>query len=192
MRDELLKTVRLDRFYVGQNIGSSKVTVTDTGTERIGDVEAAALHLNVEEAEATWYVDRANGRLLRTVAKVPVMGTMVDSVVDYSDWRNCDGLMISFQRAITQGGKASQEKVLAVELNPAVLKNDVHVGLAPATDVGREKYQQSRTRAGLCHLARTRRAVEHLRTVTYYYVVTELNASDQESAYSTQVTAIVP
>jgi hypothetical protein len=50
MRDELLKTVRLDRFYVGQNIGSSKITVTDTGTQRIGNVEAAALHLNVEGA----------------------------------------------------------------------------------------------------------------------------------------------
>jgi fibronectin type 3 domain-containing protein len=27
---------------------------------------------------------------------------------------------------------------------------------------------------------------------TYYYVVTALNASDQESAYSSEVTAIVP
>jgi hypothetical protein len=119
MRDELLKTVRLDRFYVGQNVGSRNVTVTDTGTERIGDVEAAVLRLNVEGAEATWYVSRADGRLVRTVAKVPVMGGMVDSVVDYSDWRNCDGLTIPFQRAITQGEKASQEKVVTVELNPS-------------------------------------------------------------------------
>ena len=107
LRDELLKTVRLDRFYVGQNLGSSKVTVTDTGTERIGNVEAAVLHVNVEGAEATWYVSREDGRLLRTVAKVPVMGGMVDSVVDYSDWRSCDGLIVPFQRATTQGGKAS-------------------------------------------------------------------------------------
>jgi hypothetical protein len=120
MRDELLKTVRLDRFYVGQNIGSSTVTVKDTGTEQIDGVEAAVLHIDVEGAEATWYVGRADGRLLRTVAKVPVMGGMVDSVVDYSDWRSCDGLTVSFQRAITQGGRASQEKVLAVELNPSM------------------------------------------------------------------------
>jgi hypothetical protein len=120
MSDELLKIVRLDRFYVGQNIGRGKVTVTETGTERIGDVEAAALRLNVDGAEATWYVDRADGRLLRTVEKVPASGGMVNSVVDYSDWRNCDGLMVSFQRAITQGGKASQQKVLTVELNPSV------------------------------------------------------------------------
>jgi hypothetical protein len=120
IRDKILKTVRLDRFYVGQNIGSSKVTVTDTGTERIGDVEVAALHLNVEGAEATWYVGRADGRLLRTVAKVPVMGGMVDSVVGYSDWRSCDGLIVPFQRATMQGGKASQERVLTVELTPSM------------------------------------------------------------------------
>jgi hypothetical protein len=121
MRDELLKTVRLDRFYVGQNVIGRKVTVADTGTERIGDVDAAVLRINVEGAEVTWYVERADGRLLRSVAKVPVMGGMVDQVVEYSDWRNCDGLTVSFQRTITQVGKpSSEERVLAVELNPSM------------------------------------------------------------------------
>lgn len=137
MRIELLNTVRLDRFYVGQNIGSSKVTVTDTGTERIGDVGAAALRLNVEGAEATWYVGRADGRLLRTVTKVPTVDGMVDLVVDYSDWRNCDGLTVSFQRAITQGGMVSHEKVLRVELNPNM------TALPPADSVAAASNEQT-------------------------------------------------
>lgn len=120
MSDELLKIVHLDRFYVGQNILSGKVSVTETGTERIGDVEAAALRLNVDGAEATWYVDPKDGRLLRTVEKVHLTDSMVDPVADYSDWRNCDGLMVSFQRDHTQGEKVSREKVLTVELNPSI------------------------------------------------------------------------
>jgi hypothetical protein len=120
MRDALLKTVRLDAFYVSQNADSGRVTVTDTGTKRIGGIAAAVLSLNVDGAEATWYVGRADGRLLRTTEKVPVMGGMVDLVSDYSDWRSCDGLMVPFQRDITQGEKASQEEILTVELNPGM------------------------------------------------------------------------
>jgi hypothetical protein len=119
-RDCFVKSVRLDRFYVGQNTGTGKVSVTESGTTRIGDVEAAVLHVNVEGAEATWYVGRADGRLLRTVAKVPDVGGLADSVVDYSDWRNCDGLTVPFQRVTTQGGKTTLNKVLTVELNPII------------------------------------------------------------------------
>jgi hypothetical protein len=118
IRDELLKTVRLDRFYIGQNIASGKVTVTDMGTDHIGDVDTAVLRLNVEGAEVIWYVGQADGLLLRTIAKVPGAGGMVDSMVNYSDWRNCDGLTVPFQRTIIQGDKTSQEKVISVELNP--------------------------------------------------------------------------
>ncbi len=124
MRDELLKTVRRDRFYIGQNVGSGKVTVTETGTERIGDVEAAVLRLNVDGADATWYVSRADGKLLRTVTKVPAATGMVDSVVDYSDWRSCEGLVVPFQRAITEGGKFSRERVLGVEFNPSLVTSE--------------------------------------------------------------------
>jgi hypothetical protein len=118
MKDELLKVARLDRYYVGQNIGSGKITVTETGTEMIDGVEATALRVTVEGAEAMWFVDGANGRLLRTIIKVPSNGERVDQQVDYSDWRNCDGLMVPFRETITKSGKVGVGRTLTVELNP--------------------------------------------------------------------------
>ncbi len=124
-RDELLKIVRRDRFYIGQNVSRGKVTVTESGTERIGDVETTVLRLKVDGADATWYVSRADGKLLRTVAKVPAATGLVESVVDYSDWRSCDGLVIPFQYAITEGGKFSRARVLTVELNPNMAAREI-------------------------------------------------------------------
>ncbi|MHB8502100.1 MAG: hypothetical protein ACYDHE_14310 [Candidatus Acidiferrales bacterium] len=127
MGAELLKTVQYDRFYVGQNMGSVKVKVTDAGTEKIGDIEATVLRLDIAGSKAVWYVNPLDGTVLRTVAKVPSATGMIDQALDYSDWRVCDGLTIPFQRTTTQGTQITQETVLIIELNPDV------AGQEPAT-----------------------------------------------------------
>ena len=120
MAAELLKTVQYDRFYVGQNMGSIKVKVTDAGTEKIADIEATMLRLDIAGSNAVWYVNPLDGTVLRTVARVPSATGMIDQAVDYSDWRVCDGLTIPFQRTTTQGSQITQETVLTVEFNPDV------------------------------------------------------------------------
>lgn len=47
LRVELLKSVRLDVFYVTQNIGREKIKITDVGSDRVGDIEVEKLVLNV-------------------------------------------------------------------------------------------------------------------------------------------------
>jgi len=118
LRDDLLKTVRRDRFYIGQNITNGKAKLTDAGSEKIGDTNAAVLRLDIEGAKIVWYVDPLDGRLLRTIAQVPTPTGMIDQIVDLSDWRICDGLTIPFQHAVIQGTKISQETVISIELNP--------------------------------------------------------------------------
>jgi hypothetical protein len=120
IRDEFLKTVQFDRFYVGQNIGSIKVKVTDAGTEKIGNIEANVLRLDVAGSKVVWYANPLDGTVLRTIAKVQSPTGMVDQVVDYSDWRVCDGLTIPFQRTTTQGTQISQETINSIEFNPNI------------------------------------------------------------------------
>jgi hypothetical protein len=120
MRDELLKTVQHDHFYVVQNIGSDNVRVTNAGIEHIGETKAAILRIDINGSRIVWYVDPSDGTVLRTTATVPSATGMIDQVVDYSDWRVCDGLKIPFQSTTTQGTQVSRQKLLTVELNPDV------------------------------------------------------------------------
>jgi hypothetical protein len=119
-RGELLKTVQRDRFYVGQLVASGNVKIIDAGTEKIGEVDAAVLQVDVTGAKSVWYVSPSDGRLLRSVAQVPAANGMVDQIVDYSDWRICDGLTVPFLRSTTQGTQISQETIISVELNPDI------------------------------------------------------------------------
>ncbi len=119
-RDELLNMVRLDRFYIGLNFGNGKVKVIETRKEMLGGNEAAVLRLDSGGAQVTWYVSPTDGRLLRSVTQVTSPAGMVDAIVDYSDWRVCDGLAIPFMRAVAIGGKVGEERFLSVELNPSM------------------------------------------------------------------------
>jgi hypothetical protein len=133
MRGELLKAVQRDRFYVGQIIGSGNVKIVDTGAEKIGEVEATALQVDVAGAKSVWYVRPLDGRLLRSVAQVPAATGMVDQIVDYSDWRICDGLPVPFLRSITQGTQISQEALITVEFNPDVSVKEPTIGSGVGT-----------------------------------------------------------
>jgi hypothetical protein len=101
-------------------MGSIKVKVTEGGTEKIADIGATVLRLDITGSKAVWYVNPLDGKVLRTVVKVPSATGMIDQIVDYSDWRVCDGLTVPFQRATTQGTQVSQETINNVEFNPDV------------------------------------------------------------------------
>ena len=94
--------------------------VIETRKEMLGGNEVAVLRLDSGGAQVTWYVSPTDGRLLRSVTQVASPAGMVDAVVDYSDWRVCDGLAIPFLRAMTIGGKVGEEKILSVDLNPSM------------------------------------------------------------------------
>jgi hypothetical protein len=61
-------------------------------------------------------------------SEVPATTGMVDQIVDYSDWRICDGLPAPLLRSITQGTQISQEALITVEFNPDVSAKEPTIG----------------------------------------------------------------
>lgn len=115
------KSIRRDLVYVAQHSKNPRFQFAATGTERVGNTDTKIVEINSDGAEMRWYVDPANGRVLRAVfstlgAKGPTQRT-----IDYSDWRDIGGLTIPAKRVISENGEqVAEDEVKQLEVNPAV------------------------------------------------------------------------
>ena len=119
-RDAALADMKSDLFVVLKNLGNPKYTFTASGTEKIGDVNAAIVDVNADGSSVRWYVDPSNGRLLRTLTHST--GPMAGEVVtEYTEWKNFGGFNLPVATSSTRNGeKLSEMKVSNVEINPTV------------------------------------------------------------------------
>ena len=61
------------------------------------------------------------GRVVRAEFKTLSMEGPVDRVIDYSDFRQADGLTLPFKRTVKENGELRSEDVVSsVEINPQV------------------------------------------------------------------------
>lgn len=131
VREENLKTVKRDIIYVTQHINDPKYTFTADGTEKIGDLETRVVNVNADGAEMRWYVEPASGRVPRVEFHTVGPEGPADRVVNYSNWRNSNGLSLPYKRAISENGEAAVEDTFkTIEINPVI---DPKLFEAPAT-----------------------------------------------------------
>ena len=91
------------------------------GTEKIGDVNAQILDINAQGAPMRWYIDPANGRILREV--YPAMGQSgpVVGQTELSDWKNFDGVTLPAKHANKQNGKdMGTVEFTEIKFNPTI------------------------------------------------------------------------
>jgi zinc protease len=118
---EMLKQVKRNLIYLGQHADDPAFIFAASGTEKIGDVEAAILDLSGPDISVQLYVDPQSGRVLRE--KYQGMGRSGPSMqeTDLSNWKTSDGITIPHLHTNKQNGEVtSTSEVQSLELNPPV------------------------------------------------------------------------
>lgn len=102
------------------NIDDGSYQPSIAGSEQIGNVKATILKFIVDGQEVRWSADPISGRLLRTVNIWP---NKTDTTLDFSDWRNVDGLMVPFACRNTTNGQISELTITEYLVNPVIDSN---------------------------------------------------------------------
>jgi zinc protease len=122
-RDAALADLRTDFFHILKNAADAAYIFSAGGTERVGDIEAHVLDIFASGAAVRWYIDPADGRLLRTVRSSQGPGGG-EIVTDYSDWKAFGGVtMATHSRMSRNGEPAGEMRVTSVEINPPVAED---------------------------------------------------------------------
>ena len=120
-KEDGLKELKRHPIFVAQHADDPKFVFAAGGTEKIGDVDAQILDINADGAQVRWYVDPQTGHILRTSAQTMGMGGPAEQVVDYSEWKQVEGMNFPFKLKIKQGGNDSgSEDIQELQINPAV------------------------------------------------------------------------
>jgi len=120
-KEDGLKELKRHPIFVAQHADDPKFIFAAGGTEKIGDVDAQILDINADGAQVRWYVDPQTGHILRTSAQTAGMGGPAEQVVDYSEWKEVQGMNLPFKLKIKQGGNdAGSQDIQDLQINPAV------------------------------------------------------------------------
>ncbi len=112
---DLRLAVRLDPIYVAKYRGEFMCGLD--GNETIGKINALKLKISSQGVEAHWYVDPANGQLLRTSYSTAAGGP---AVTDYSDWRSVGPIKVAYKRHSVTSRETDDVTVEQYEVNPKV------------------------------------------------------------------------
>jgi hypothetical protein len=120
-KEDGLKELKRHPLFVAQHAEDPKFVFAAGGSEKIGEVEAQILDVNADGAQVRWYVDPQTGHVLRTSAQAMGMGGPGERVIDYSGWKEVEGISLPFKAKITQDGKdAGSQDIKEIQINPAV------------------------------------------------------------------------
>jgi len=121
MKDELIKQIRRVPLLLAQKADDPKLSAVAAGTEKVGTVDAKILDVSYEGAAVRWYLDPANGRVLRSAHTSLGPQGEAKIVSDYSDYRIVDGFPIAFHLEVTTNGEKDQTLVLEeIKINPGI------------------------------------------------------------------------
>jgi zinc protease len=120
-KDEMLTQVHHDLVYVVQHVNDPAVTFTSSGTEKIGEVDAAVLDIGGSIPPLRWYVDPKTGRILREKYKGIGPTGPFEGETEFSDWRTADGLSFPYIHKNKQNGQdTSLVEYKKIEINPSI------------------------------------------------------------------------
>ena len=121
MREENLKNIKRDIIFIAQHAGDEAFGFTSAGVEKVGELQAKVVDVEGGGSKLRWYVDADSGRVIRAEFRTLSMEGPVDRVVDYSDFRQADGLTLPFKRTVRENGELRSEDVVSsIEINPQI------------------------------------------------------------------------
>ena len=121
MREENLKNIKRDIIFIAQHAGDESFGFKSAGEEKVGELQAKVVDVEGGGSKLRWYVDADSGRVIRAEFRTLSMEGPVDRVVDYSDFRQADGLTLPFKRTVRENGELrSEDAVSSIEINPQI------------------------------------------------------------------------
>lgn len=118
---EMLKQVKRNLIYLGQHADDPSFNFAASGTEKIGDVDAAILDVSGDDFSIQLYVDPQSGRVLREKYQGMSQNGPTPQETDLDNWKTSDGLTLPYRHTNKQNGEVSSTtEVQSVELNPTV------------------------------------------------------------------------
>ncbi len=116
-REQILR----DLVYLAQHANDPAFTFTAAGTEKVGTVDAKIVDVAGPGTRVRWFIDPANGRLLRMTYEGLGQSGPFHGQTDFADWKTVDGLTLPYTRNNSQNGKESSIAVFtSIQPNPAV------------------------------------------------------------------------
>jgi zinc protease len=117
MRDELW----IDPLYLARNAASGEVSVSRTGAEAVGDIQAARLEVDAAGTKVAFLIDPETGQPLRRIRTTMAMGQQAEEVAEFRDWKTEGGIRYASKLVITANGEQQAEAtVTSIVLNPAI------------------------------------------------------------------------
>lgn len=118
-KSEMLSQLHHDLVYVAQHANDPAFTFTASGTEKIGDVDAAILDVGGAIPWVRWYIDPKTGYILREKYKGMSQQGPFEGETDLADWRTVDGLTMPYKHENKQNGQqTSTAEFKKIEVNP--------------------------------------------------------------------------
>lgn len=120
-RDETLAQIKRELIYVGQHVNDPAFVFAASGTEKIGNIDAQILDVDGAGVNTRWFVDPANGHVLRETYATVARSGPAQGQTDLDDWKTSDGLTIPFLRKNKQNGEdSSTVQFTGFHINPTV------------------------------------------------------------------------
>ncbi|HLY62053.1 MAG TPA: PEGA domain-containing protein [Terriglobia bacterium] len=122
-RNELLKNVWRNAFYVVQHIDDPTFSFMAGGTAVVGGVRTEVLDVAGAGTESRWFIDPQTGFIVR--ASWMEMGTTPAAIVDdYADWEPVEGIFVPFKQSSTRNGQTQSTGTFTnVSVNPRIMPN---------------------------------------------------------------------
>ncbi len=116
-----LEQIKRDPTFIAAHLDDPKFSFTANGTEKIGKVDARIVDVNADGTFVRWYVDAANGLLLRESYTATGDSGPFHGETDLSEWKTFDGVKVPTRHLNRQNGvESSIVTFTEVQLNPAV------------------------------------------------------------------------
>lgn len=99
---------------------TDKVTLKYIGTEKINGKECHKIVSKTEEGESTIYFDVASNLLARMITKGEFQGNTFESTMDFSDYKEIEGIKFAHKMAMSNAQFSMDMKVKSIKLNAEI------------------------------------------------------------------------
>jgi len=121
-KEEMRQQIKRDPIFIASHWKDPDVFFRADGMEKIGNVDARIVDVNSAGAQVRWFVDPADGRILKETYPTIAQSGPVQGETELNDWKTLDnGLTVPLLRKNQQNGQdSSQVEYKTIEINPAV------------------------------------------------------------------------
>ena len=118
---EAMEQIKRDPIYIAAHWKSPNVFFHAEGTEKVGDIDARIVDVNVEGASIRWFVDPQSGHILKETYRTLGQSGPVQGETDFENWKSLAGITIPLLRKNKQDGQdTSSAEYSTLETNPTV------------------------------------------------------------------------